>query len=177
MTLLKLNELYANSASDRFTAYKSALSDYATKVTADLCVKSVNQWPLLACKYSGTILFLFYNHQRIVFKKTPTRLTYSYRTSKSRHLPTLSFRVLWLVQSPLFTEYLRTLVPDVDKAEVYLTYREVTDTFALRLSWGDYTVPQSEVLVQTLFTSTSKNQTQETSTFFSSNETSNNNEG
>lgn len=150
---LPLNSNYTKTqATERRSTYRDALFTYAAKVVARACLKTSEQWTLFSLIEPSTTLFVFSNHQRLVFHRRSDRLLYNFRTTGyARRVSPYSFRVLWLVQSPVFHEIISNLLPSVDKGSVFLTFSEQLDTFFVRLSWCDEPyVPDGEELVQVL---------------------------
>lgn len=142
------------SSSDRISIYRSHLMQYACEIVGSVIEKRSKQWQLLSFLEPGMLLFAFDDHQRLCFRKRADRITHTFRTfSSSRRLSHFSFRVLWIMQSPIFHEVLSKILPQIDCGIVYLTCCEATNTYALRVSWVDDLLLQpDEMLVQVLMT-------------------------
>lgn len=137
---------------ERSAIYKSQLMVYASEIVAKLCTKRSDQWQLLSYIDPGALLFTFHDHQRLCFSKRAGHLTHKFRTSmSSRRLSHYSFRVLWIVQSPLFEEKLKQLIPEFDYGTIYLTYDESISMFSVKLSWDSgISLSPTEKLVQVI---------------------------
>lgn len=135
---------------DRCSVYRSHLMEYGCEIIASICAKRSKQWTLLSYLEPGMVLFTFHDHQRICFSKRPDRIAHKFRTSlSSRRLSHYSFRVLWIVQSPVFQEVLLKTLQPIDYGKIYLTFTEDTNTFAIRVSWDTSLVLMpNESLVQ-----------------------------
>jgi hypothetical protein len=135
---------------DKSSAYKDALFRYGTEIISTICTRRSDQWELFAHIEPGIVLFSFSNHQRLAFTRRGDRLNYRFRRNKQNQR-SFSFRCLWLIQSPVFQEAMTHACPLIDRGQVYLTHILETDTYHVRLSWGDAPfVPEGEVLIQSL---------------------------
>jgi hypothetical protein len=155
MEITKCNENYTcTNHTDRYMVYKMHLSEYAAQVVASIATRRSNQWSLLSFLQPGVVLFTFYNHQRICFSKRGDNIIFKFKTnSPSKKLQCFSYRVLWIVQSPMFVERLQQACPKIDQGKLLLTFNEQTDMFYIRLCWTSPSeIPTGEVLVQTLYT-------------------------
>lgn len=141
-------------SSERRSTYRDALFTHAAKIVGRACVKSLDQWELFSILEPSVVLFMFSNHQRLVFHRRADRLVHNFRTTPyARRVPPYSFRVLWLVQSPVFHEIISSIVPLLDKGHVFVTFSESLDSFFVRVSWCDEPhVPEGEELLQVIQT-------------------------
>lgn len=154
--VLSLHATYTASGNsdqtERMRTYRDALFHYAADVISEIATKRSEQWDVLAHLEPGLCLFTFQNHTRIYFSRRGDRLSYKFKTSPVfRRLGPFNFRVLWVVQSPVFQDSITATAPILDKGNIYLTFCEAQDAFNIRVCWTEeHYVPEGEVLVQSL---------------------------
>lgn len=151
--VLKLHATYtATVGNEQKGVYRDSLFHYAADIIGRIATKKSEQWEVLATLDPGLILFSFQNHTRIHFARRGDRLTYRFRTNQvPRRTSPYSYRLLWVVQSPVFQDSITTAAPIIDKGSIYLTFNESQSMFHIRVCWTDSPyVPEGEVLIQSL---------------------------
>lgn len=152
---LPLNANFTSATEeDKATKYRDALFKYGAEVISEIASKHAKQWEPLSHVVSNTLLFTFENHSRLCFSKTRgNQLRHRFRstTGNWKRASRYSFRVLWLVQSPVFQSTLLESLPMMDKASVYLTFNDAMQRFFVRLCWSDeIPLEDDEIVIQSL---------------------------